>query len=148
MTKTYGWMEPGAADEAQPGAVAKLGGEQRSPSMSSSPASCVPAHPGSLECSLAITVSRSGWSSPRLVDTPDLAQNGPEIARNYHGKNTYADEFKADAVQLDEGIEGASLSSIAVDLRISRSTLLVRLATPYQGQVRASGVSALSAKTA
>ncbi|WP_018022901.1 transposase, partial [Corynebacterium doosanense] len=38
-------------------------------------------------------------------------------------KNTYTDEFKADAVRLYEDTKGASFSSIAVDLGISRATL-------------------------
>ncbi|WP_155808183.1 transposase, partial [Corynebacterium efficiens] len=38
-------------------------------------------------------------------------------------KNTYTDEFKADAVRLYETTEGASFSMIATDLGISRATL-------------------------
>jgi len=38
-------------------------------------------------------------------------------------KNTYSDEFKADAVQLYETTEGASYSSISEDLGIARGTL-------------------------
>ncbi len=38
-------------------------------------------------------------------------------------KNTYTDEFKANAVRLYETTTGASFSSIAVDLGISRATL-------------------------
>lgn len=38
-------------------------------------------------------------------------------------KNTYTDEFKTDAVRLYEDTTGASFSSIAVDLGISRATL-------------------------
>lgn len=38
-------------------------------------------------------------------------------------KNTYSDEFKADAVQLYETTEGASYSSISLDLGIARGTL-------------------------
>lgn len=36
-------------------------------------------------------------------------------------KNTYSDEFKADAVRLYETTEGASYSSISEDLGIARS---------------------------
>ncbi|EEW50687.1 hypothetical protein HMPREF0290_0775, partial [Corynebacterium efficiens YS-314] len=60
---------------------------------------------------------------PCLVDTLTLAQNGPENARNTMPKNTYTDEFKADAVRLYETTEGASFSMIATDLGISRATL-------------------------
>ena len=38
-------------------------------------------------------------------------------------KNTYSDEFKADAVRLYETTEGASYSSISEDLGIARGTL-------------------------
>ena len=38
-------------------------------------------------------------------------------------KNTYTDEFKADAVRLCEDTEGASFTSIGEDLGISRATL-------------------------
>ena len=38
-------------------------------------------------------------------------------------KNTYTDEFKADAVRLYETTEGTSFSSISADLGISRATL-------------------------
>lgn len=38
-------------------------------------------------------------------------------------KNTYTDEFKADAVRLYEDTKGASFSSISTDLGISRATL-------------------------
>ena len=38
-------------------------------------------------------------------------------------KNTYTDEFKADAVRLYEDTKGATFTSIAVDLGISRATL-------------------------
>ncbi|WJY68944.1 transposase [Corynebacterium auris] len=38
-------------------------------------------------------------------------------------KNTYSDEFKADAVGLYETTEGASYSSISEDLGIARGTL-------------------------
>lgn len=38
-------------------------------------------------------------------------------------KNTYTDEFKADAVRLYETTEGASFSMIATDLGIGRATL-------------------------
>ena len=38
-------------------------------------------------------------------------------------KNTYTDEFKADAVRLYEDTTGASFSMIATDLGISRATL-------------------------
>lgn len=38
-------------------------------------------------------------------------------------KNTYSDEFKADAVRLYETTEGASYSSISEDLGIVRGTL-------------------------
>lgn len=38
-------------------------------------------------------------------------------------KNTYTDEFRADAVRLYEETEGASFTSIGEDLGISRATL-------------------------
>ncbi|AJK70181.1 transposase [Corynebacterium marinum] len=38
-------------------------------------------------------------------------------------KNTYTDEFRADAVRLYEDTEGASFTSIAEDLGIGRATL-------------------------
>ena len=38
-------------------------------------------------------------------------------------RNTYSDEFKADAVRLYETTEGASYSSISEDLGIARGTL-------------------------
>ena len=60
---------------------------------------------------------------PRLVDTLELVQTGPEKAKTLWEKNTYSDEFKADAVRLYETTEGASYSSISEDLGIARGTL-------------------------
>ncbi|MBK4139801.1 transposase [Corynebacterium macginleyi] len=61
-------------------------------------------------------------------------------------KNTYSDEFKADAVRLYETTEGSSYASISEDLGIARGTLKnwVHTARRDRGQIPSTSPAAVT----